>query len=65
MEGILLIIIICYQNVPTGHEASPECELEAGLPGRVRPRIQVKVLASVVATDQRRVVTSHGRDCLS
>ena len=55
---------IFYQNIPTSIEVSPQCELETGLLGRIRPSINVKVLAWVVATDQRSAGTSLGWDSL-
>ena len=55
---------IFYQNIPTSIEVSPQCELETRLLGRIRPSINVKVLAWVVATDQRSAGTSLGWDSL-
>ena len=56
---------IFYQNIPTGIKVSPQCELETGLQGRIRPGIDVKVLTGVVATDQRSAGSSLGWDSLS
>ena len=60
----LIIINIFYQNVPSRIEASTKCELETGLLCRIGPGINVKVLARVVATDQRSALTSLGWDSL-
>ena len=65
MEAIHLIIVnIFYQNVPVSIKVPPQCELETGLLCRKRPRIKIKVLARIVATDQRSALTSLGWDSL-
>ena len=65
VEAIHLVsITIFYQNVPNSQEVSPQCELETGLLGGIRPSFQVKVLAGVVATDQRRALTTSGWESL-
>ena len=53
---------IFYQNIPNRIKVSPQCELETGLLRRIGPRINVKVLARVVATDQRSALPSLGWD---
>ena len=57
-------VSIFYQDIPTSIKVSPQCELETRLLGRIRPCINVKVLAWVVATDQRSAGTSLGWDSL-
>ena len=64
VEAIHLVTAIFYQNVPNSQEVSPQCELETGLLGGIRPSFQVKVLAGVVATDQRRALTTSGWESL-
>ena len=57
-------VSIFYQDIPTSIKVSPQCELETRLLGRIRPSINIKVLAWVVATDQRSAGTSLGWDSL-
>ena len=65
MEAIHLIIVnIFYQNVPASIKVPPQCELETSLLSRIRPSIKIKMLARVVATDQRSPLTSLGWDSL-
>ena len=65
MEAIhLLIVNIFYQNVPSSIKVPSQCELKTGLLSRIRPSIQIKVLARVIATDQWSALTSLGWDSL-
>ena len=57
-------VSIFYQDIPTSIKVSPQCELETRLLGRIRPCINVKVLAWVVATYQRSAGTSLRWDSL-
>ena len=60
----LIIVNSLYQNVPISLEVSTKSKLEAGLLSGICPCINVEMLARVVATDQRGVVSSLCCDSL-
>ena len=55
---------IFYQNIPSGIKVAPQCELETWLLRRIGSRINIKVLARVVTTDQRSALSSLRWDSL-